>query len=122
MREVLVVTGGDEAVERRHGERRVAARLVAALAVGPARRRERVDDPAHAQRLRHRLVDLPGLEVAALADAGTVGGLDVLVAGGQARACAPVAEDDRGDAAVVRLRDVLAVERRESGERIRLVP
>ena len=65
-REVGVVLRRDEPVERHDRQRRVATRLVAAVAVGAAGGGQRVDHLLHAERPGRELADLPAFTLPAL--------------------------------------------------------
>ncbi len=92
------------------------------FAVGAARRGNRIDHVLDAQRTGVEQRDLAGLDVAALADAAAIDGLDVLHAGRQPRALHAVAERDRDLVVVVRARDEVAILGTQRRHRAGLVP
>jgi hypothetical protein len=97
---VLVVAEGDDAVEREDGERGVIARVGEFFRVGGAGGGQRVDDGLGAEGAAEEGGERASGDLALQAEAGAVGGDDVVDAGGQARAGAAVAEADGGGAVV----------------------
>ena len=97
--EVLIVGDGDGAAEGQHGQRRVGANVVDRLRILAAGGGHGIGDAADAERAIDQGGDGAGGDVAGRPDADAVGGLNVVLPGGQRRSFDAVAEEDLGGAA-----------------------
>ena len=121
-RKIGVVLHRDEAVEREDGQRGVASRLVAAVAVRSAARAKRIGDGVDVERARLEQTDLSGVHIARLADAVAVNRRDVTGAGRQPGALRAVAETHGSRVIVGGLRDVVPGLGPKRGKRVGFVP